>query len=80
MDADWCRAASDLEKEVNLSIPEWEYLGVIAAGLVLWVLGRVRPDIVAPFGDLIARIMHNRNTRLAIMVIWWWLGWHFFTV
>jgi hypothetical protein len=69
-----------LEKEVNLSIPEWEYLGVIAAGVVLWLLGRLRPDIVAPFGDLIARIMHHRNTRLAVMVVWWWLGWHFFTV
>jgi hypothetical protein len=64
---------------VNLSIPEWEYLGVLAAGLALWVLGRLRPDLVAPFGDLIARIMHHRNTRIAIVVIWWWLGWHFFT-
>jgi hypothetical protein len=71
--------ASAVEEEVNLSIPEWEYLGVLAAGLALWVLGRLRPDLVAPFGDLIARIMHHRNTRIAIVVIWWWLGWHFFT-
>lgn len=65
---------------MNLSIPEWEYLGVILAGVVIWALGRLRPDLVAPFGDLIARIMHHRNTRLAVMVVWWWLGWHFFTV
>jgi Family of unknown function (DUF6186) len=64
---------------MNLSIPEWEYLGVIVAGFVLWLLGRLRPDLVAPFGDLIARIMHNRNTRIAVIVVWWWLGWHFFT-
>jgi hypothetical protein len=72
--------SATLEEEVSLSIPEWEYLGVILAGVILWVLGRIRPEIVAPFGDLIARIMHHRNTRLAVMIVWWWLGWHFFTV
>jgi hypothetical protein len=80
LDADRRRAVAVAEEEVIFAIPIWEYLGVIAAGLLLWVLGRVRPDVVAPFGDLIARIMHHRNTRLAIIVIWWWLGWHFFTV
>lgn len=63
-----------------LSIPEWEYLGVILIGTVAWLVGRVRADILAPFGLLIARMMHHRNNRLAIMIIWWWLGWHFFTV
>lgn len=63
-----------------LSIPEWEYLGVILIGTVAWLIGWVRPDILAPFGLLIARMMHHRNNRLAIMIIWWWLGWHFFTV
>jgi Family of unknown function (DUF6186) len=63
-----------------LSLPAWEYIGVILAGVILWILGLTRPDIVAPFGELIERVMHNRNTRLAVMVIWWWLGWHFFTV
>lgn len=63
-----------------MSIPEWEYLGVIFLGLVAWLIGRLRPDILSPFGDLVNRIMHNRNNRLAIMIIWWWFGWHFFTV
>jgi len=52
----------------------------ILIGTVAWLIGRVRPDILAPFGLLIARMMHHRNNRLAIMIIWWWLGWHFFTV
>lgn len=65
---------------MNISIPIWEYLGVIAAGIALWLLGRIRPELIAPFGDLIGRIMHHRNTRIAIVVVWWWLGWHFFTV
>ncbi|MEN9970317.1 MAG: hypothetical protein RLZZ229_525 [Actinomycetota bacterium] len=62
------------------SIPVIEYLAVIVLGFCCWLLGRFRPDIISPFGDLIARIMHNRNTRIAVIVIWWWLGWHFFTV
>ncbi|MEY4993765.1 MAG: hypothetical protein RIS82_887 [Actinomycetota bacterium] len=62
-----------------MTIPLIEYLVVIAAGIVIWLLGRFRPGLVAPFGALVARIMHHRNTRLALVVVWWWLGWHFFT-
>ncbi len=61
-------------------IPVIEYLAVILAGFAAWLLGRLRPDLISPFGDLIARIMHNRNTRIAVIAVWWWLGWHFFTV
>ncbi|MFM2351623.1 MAG: hypothetical protein RL096_104 [Actinomycetota bacterium] len=61
-------------------IPVIEYLAVILVGFAAWLLGRLRPDLISPFGDLIARIMHNRNTRIAVIVVWWWLGWHFFTV
>lgn len=60
-------------------IPIIEYSAAIVLAFVVWGLGRRRPDLVAPLGDLIARIMHNRNTRLALMVVWWWMGWHFFT-
>ena len=60
-------------------IPILEYLAVIIVGVGVWLLGRMRPDLVAPLGQLVARIMHHRNTRLAIIAIWWWLGWHFFT-
>lgn len=65
---------------MTIPIPVWEYLAAVIAGLLLWALGRLRPDLVSPFGDLIARIMHNRNTRIALVVVWWWIGWHFFTV
>lgn len=61
-------------------IPIIEYTLVIAAGIAVWLVGRLKPQILAPLGALVARLMHNRNTRLALMVVWWWLGWHFFTV
>jgi hypothetical protein len=60
-------------------IPMIEYGLALAAGFAAWLLGRLRPLIIAPLGHLVARIMHNRNTRLALVVVWWWLGWHFFT-
>lgn len=60
-------------------IPIIEYSAVIFLGFAAWLFGRRRPDIFAPLGSLITRLMHNRNTRLALMIIWWWLGWHFFT-
>lgn len=61
-------------------IPIVEYSIVLLLGLGAWILGRIRPQILAPLGDLVARIMHHRNTRIALVVIWWWFGWHFFTV
>lgn len=60
-------------------IPIIEYSVVICLGLVAWIFGRLKPQVVAPLGELISRLMHHRNTRIALMVIWWWLGWHFFT-
>jgi hypothetical protein len=60
-------------------IPMIEYGLALAAGFTAWLIGRLKPQFVAPLGQLVARIMHNRNTRLALVVVWWWLGWHFFT-
>lgn len=61
------------------SIPILEYIAVIILGFGIWLGGRFWPSKIAPFGALISRIMHHRNTRLALVVVWWWLGWHFFT-
>lgn len=61
-------------------IPIIEYAVAIALGTILWLLGRTRTDLVASLSDLVARMMHHRNTRIAVVLVWWWLGWHFFTV
>lgn len=78
MDANWCWHVGDLAEEEM--IPIIEYSLAILGGVVLWLWGRFRPEQIAPLGDLVDRMMHHRNTRLAVVVVWWWLGWHFFTV
>lgn len=60
-------------------IPIIEYAAVLVLGFVAWIMGRLRPDVLAPLGDLVGRLMHHQNTRLALVLVWWWLGWHFFT-
>ena len=62
-----------------MTIPEYEYLLVLVFAGAAWLLPRFKPESLSRVGDLVERIMHNRNTRIAIILVWWWLGWHFFT-
>lgn len=55
----------------------WTMFLLVGAALVG---SRVRlrarfPD--ATGGSLFDRAMADRRIRLAILVVWWWLGWHF---
>jgi hypothetical protein len=53
------------------------YLCFVAAGLVIWLVTRRVKSKVASLGELLDRVMHHRATRVAIMLAWWWIGWHF---
>ena len=53
------------------------YLSFVVAGLVAWVITRRKDSKVASIGKLFDRVMHHRATRVAIMIAWWWVGWHF---
>lgn len=55
------------------------YLVLVAIGFALWAIGRIWPGRLAPLGVLIDRLLSRRRTRIAIIAIWWWLGWHFFS-
>jgi hypothetical protein len=37
-----------------------------------------QPATLAPAGDLFDRVLASRPARIAIVVFWWWLGWHIF--
>ncbi|MEY4451579.1 MAG: hypothetical protein RLZZ380_700 [Actinomycetota bacterium] len=53
------------------------YLCFVVAGFVIWLVTRREKSKVASLGELLDRVMHHRATRVAIMLAWWWIGWHF---
>ena len=53
------------------------YLSFVIAGLTVWLVTRRKDSKVASIGKLFDRVMHHRATRVAIMIAWWWVGWHF---
>lgn len=53
------------------------YLVVVALGLTVWLLTHFGALKLTKVGDLMERILHHRTTRIAIILAWWWVGWHF---
>lgn len=40
-----------------------------------WAIQRRHPE--ATVHELFDRLLEDRTVRVAVIVIWWWLGWHF---
>lgn len=55
------------------------YAVLALMGFALWLFGKLKPETLAPLGALIDRLTSRRRTRIALVAIWWWLGWHFYT-
>ena len=53
------------------------YIFFVLVGIALWLYSRRPNSPVANVAAMIDRIMHHRTTRVAIMLGWWWVGWHF---
>jgi hypothetical protein len=68
---------SNLDHELTRAITIGGYLSFILFGVVFWLVTRRRGSKVASVGAMIERIMHHRTTRVAIMIAWWWVGFHF---
>ncbi|MEU2035081.1 DUF6186 family protein [Nocardia amamiensis] len=50
---------------------------VLVATLGAVVLTHVRRDLVAPLGETVRYLTRTRAARVAAVVVWAWLGWHF---
>ena len=55
------------------------YLLIVAFGILVWAYSRKNPKQIAPLGLLVHRLMRERNMRLVLIAIWWWIGLHFYT-
>jgi len=53
------------------------YVVAVVLGLALWLLAKFELVPLSKVGEMIERIMHHRTTRIAIILAWWWVGWHF---
>ena len=53
------------------------YLSFVVIGLTVWLTTKRQASKTASVGTLFDRVMHHRATRVAIILAWWWVGWHF---
>lgn len=53
------------------------FFAVCGVALVLGTLLERRRHPEATVGELFDRTMAGRPARVSIVLIWWWLGWHF---
>jgi uncharacterized protein DUF6186 len=51
---------------------------IAAALLGLEVAARRRGSRIPTAGEMVGFLMQTRITRLLILLVWGWLGWHFF--
>ena len=45
--------------------------------VVLDLASRARPGVVCDLSTLFRRLLARRVTRVAVVLAWAWLGWHF---
>ncbi|WP_067473228.1 DUF6186 family protein [Nocardia amamiensis] len=53
------------------------FVVVLVAALGAVVLTHVRRDLFAPVGETVRYLTRTRMARIAAVVVWAWLGWHF---
>lgn len=55
------------------------YAVVVAAALALQVVSMVSSDRVPSLRRSVTWAMRHRSAQLGLVLVWWWLGWHFIT-
>lgn len=58
-------------------IPSVAVFTVCAVALVVITLVERRKDPEATVTGMFDRLMTDRAVRVAVLLAWWWLGWHF---
>jgi hypothetical protein len=55
------------------------FSAVIAALIVLEMLGRRKTNKIPTLGEWLGYVMRPRAGRALVLLGWLWLGWHFFS-
>ncbi len=66
---------------MKLSAIIWDVLYALPllAMVAIWWIGRIKSNLFTRVSEVIELIMVKRTTRIAVITVWWWLGWHFFS-
>ena len=56
---------------------DFGYLAFVLIGFSLALVGKLKPNAIVPVGVFLRFIFQHRITRIALFMVWWWLGWHF---
>jgi ABC-type arginine transport system permease subunit len=46
-------------------------------GLIAVEVTARRTGSVATLAETLDRLMRHRPTQVCVLLVWWWLGWHF---
>lgn len=60
------------------AITDTGYLLLAAIAVVLALLGRRAEIGLSPVRAHVSAIMRTPAARAVVLVLWWWVGWHFF--
>ncbi|WP_406632147.1 DUF6186 family protein [Amycolatopsis sp. WGS_07] len=59
-------------------ITEIGFGAIVAAAILLWLGSHLFPKKIPSLTSVLSALMRKRSTRIALVLAWWWVGWHFF--
>ena len=59
-------------------ITELGFALIVLAAVGLAVASHLMPKRVPKLTSVLAVVMRRRSARIALVLAWWWVGWHFF--
>lgn len=59
-------------------VTELGFAVIALAAIGLGVASHLMPKRVPTLTSVLAVVMRRRTTRIAFVLAWWWVGWHFF--
>lgn len=59
-------------------VTELGFAAIVVAAIALWAAAHLFPKRIPPLTRVLAVVMRRRSTRIAFILAWWWVGWHFF--
>ena len=62
---------------MSADVTTWGFVILAALAAALVIGPTVKPSAMATNRELLQSLFSARVTRVACVVVWWWLGWHF---